>query len=85
MGMAEHSSTSSICDEDDSTKSQQNDLKTQQGESFNYDDILEHVGQLGQYQLRTFLWLCVPAFFPGMVVMSYTFTGAVPDYRWIIR
>lgn len=85
MGMAEHSSTNSICDEDDSTKSQQNDLKTQQGESFNYDDILEHVGQLGQYQLRTFLWLCVPAFFPGMVVMSYTFTGAVPDYRCFVE
>lgn len=80
--MAENSSTNSISEEEDSTKSQRNEVKTQEGgETFNYDNILEHVGQLGQYQLRTFLWLCVPAFFPGIVVMSYTFTGGVPDYR----
>lgn len=48
---------------------------------FDYDEILNHLGQLGKYQLYTFLWLCVPAFFPGIVVMSYTFTGGVPNYR----
>ena len=52
------------------------------GEPFNYDDIMElHIGQLGKFQLRSFLWLCLPALFPGLIVMSYSFTGGVPDYR----
>lgn len=47
----------------------------------NYDEILEKLGQMGKFQLRTFLWLCLPAFFPGIVIMSYTFTGGTPNYR----
>ena len=46
-----------------------------------YDEILEKLGQMGKFQLRTFLWLCLPAFFPGIVIMSYTFTGGTPNYR----
>lgn len=65
----------------DSISQKESTIDLRQGEAFNYDDILEHVGQLGKYQLRTFLLLCLPAFFPGIVVMSYTFTGAVPNYR----
>ncbi len=81
--MAEETSTKSHGEEGDSTDSSISQKKSvdSRGEAFNYDDILEHVGQLGKYQLRTFLLLCLPAFFPGIVVMSYTFTGAVPDYR----
>lgn len=51
-------------------------------EPYNYDDILEHIGQMGKFQLRICLLLCIPAIFPGMVVMSYTFTGAIPQYRY---
>lgn len=55
------------------------------GEPFNYDDIMElHIGQLGKFQLRTFFLLCVPALFPGLIAMSYTFTGAVPNYRQVL-
>ena len=50
-------------------------------EPFNYDSILEHLGQLGKFQLRCFLWLCIPATFQGAIVMSIIFTGGVPDYR----
>lgn len=57
------------------------DVEIGKGEVFNYDDILEHLGQMGKFQFRTFLWLCVPAFFPGIVVMSYNFTGGIPNYR----
>lgn len=46
-----------------------------------YDEILEKLGQMGKFQLKTFLWLCLPAFFPGIVIMSYTFTGGTPNYR----
>ena len=50
---------------------------------FDYDGILQHLGQMGKAQLSAFLWLCLPAMFPGIAVMSYTFTGAMPDYRYI--
>ena len=52
-----------------------------QGEAFNYDDILEHLGQMGRFQMRNFLWLCLPAIFPGFITMSLSFTGGVPNYR----
>ena len=52
------------------------------GEPFNYDYILEtYLGQFGKFQLRSFLWLCLPALLPGFITMSYSFTGAVPKYR----
>lgn len=47
-----------------------------------YEDILENFFKTRNLQLKTFLWLCLPAFFPGIVVMSYTFTGGTPDYRY---
>ena len=47
----------------------------------NYDEILENLGPMGKFQLRTFLWLCLPAFFPGIVIMSQTFTAAPLDFR----
>jgi len=51
-------------------------------ESFNYDAILEEIGEFGRYQLRTFIPLCFPALFFGVVIMSYTFTAAIPRYRY---
>ncbi|XP_046657878.1 organic cation transporter protein-like [Daphnia pulicaria] len=85
--MAEETSTRSNSeDSTDSISQKESTIDSRdEGEAFNYDDILEHVGQLGKYQLRTFLLLCLPAFFPGIVVMSYTFTGAVPNYRCYIE
>lgn len=54
-------------------------------EAFNYDIILDYIGQMGKYQFHTFLWLCLPAIFPGCIIMSYTFTGGMPDYRYIFE
>merc|ERR550534_3453730 len=54
-------------------------------ESFNYDAILEEIGEFGRYQLRTFIPLCFPALFFGVVIMSYTFTAAIPRYRCFIE
>ena len=51
-------------------------------EAFDYDVILEHIGGLGKFQLVTCLWLLVPALFSAVVVMSYSFTGAIPQYRY---
>ncbi|XP_059353609.1 organic cation transporter protein-like isoform X2 [Daphnia carinata] len=50
-----------------------------------YEDILEKFGKTRNLQLNTFLWLCLPAFFPGIVVMSYTFTGGTPNYRCFVE
>ena len=52
-----------------------------EGGAFNYDDILEHTGQMGKFQRRICLLLFIPAFFPGVAIMSNTFTGAIPDYK----
>ena len=49
---------------------------------FNYDDFLEHIGQVGPFQRRATLLLCWPAFFFGIIIMCSTFTGAVPRYRY---
>lgn len=50
-------------------------------EAFNYDDILEHTGQMGKFQRRTCLLLFIAAFFPSWPVMNFTFIGSVPDYK----
>ena len=49
--------------------------------SFSYDDVLEHIGQLGRYQLRTLILLLFPCLFFGPTILSYTFVGGIPQYR----
>jgi len=52
-----------------------------EGEAFNYDDILEHTGQMGKFQRRICLLLFIPALFPDLAILSNIFTGAIPDYK----
>ena len=52
-------------------------------EPFDYDAILEHVGQIGKFQLVTCITLCYPAIFTSTIVMSYAFTGFIPEYRYL--
>lgn len=56
------------------------DTKRQE-EPFNYDDILEYIGPTGKFQMRICLLMLIPTFFPGVAVMSSSFTGAPLDYR----
>ena len=49
--------------------------------SFSYDDVLEHIGQLGHYQLRTLFLLLLPCLFFGLTILSYTFLGGIHQYR----
>ena len=58
-----------------------NDPPKVEDEAFNYDIILDHIGQLGKFQLNTSLWLFVPALLSGLVLMSHSFTGAIPPFR----
>ena len=50
---------------------------------FSYDDVLEHIGHLGRYQIRTFLILLMPCFFFGLNILNYTFTAGIPQYRLV--
>lgn len=79
--MTEISSTLSSNSPDDKSTEIKLGCKLLEGEPFNYDKILEYLGQIGKFQLHTFLWLSIAAFFPGIVILSFTFTGAVPEYR----
>ncbi|KAI9559821.1 hypothetical protein GHT06_013828 [Daphnia sinensis] len=75
--------------------SQQQDRKTNNSEHeqqsgkettvFDFEDFLEKLSKTRNLQFRTFLWLCLPAFFSGIVVMSYTFTGGTPNYRCFLE
>jgi len=51
---------------------------------YDYNDVLDHIGQAGRYQMRIFLLLCIPCVFTGPLILSYSFTGAVPSYRCLI-
>jgi len=55
----------------------------EQESAFSYDEVLEHIGELGAYQLRTFFALLMPCFFFGLMIMCYTFTAGIPQYRSI--
>ena len=59
-----------------------NDRRKSEEEAFNYDTILDHIGQMGKYQLQTCLWLSFPALFSAVGVMCYSFIGAMPQYRY---
>ena len=50
-------------------------------EAFNYDDILEHIGQMGPSQLCVCLLLFIPCIMPGAAVLTSTFTGFIPHYE----
>lgn len=63
-------------DEDDG-----NNEQGEQQQQYDFDEILQHLGQFGRSQLQSFLWLCFPAMFTAIAIMSYIFTGKVPQYR----
>ncbi|GFO07325.1 organic cation transporter protein [Plakobranchus ocellatus] len=46
-----------------------------------YDDILQHVGQIGPYQRRAFLLFCVPLTLYSMIMMGSVLTWIEPPHR----
>ena len=57
------------------------DENNHEEEAFNYDVILNYIGQMGRYQRTTCLGLCLPVMFSAVVVLSFSFTGGIPHYR----
>lgn len=49
-----------------------------------FDDMLEELGEMGRFQLTTYLLVCLPVFFAAANSLSYVFTAGVPKYRYII-
>ncbi|KAK3766833.1 hypothetical protein RRG08_051977 [Elysia crispata] len=49
--------------------------------SMRYDDILEEVGQIGPYQRRVFILLCVPLAIVAATIMSTVFILTEPVFR----
>lgn len=45
------------------------------------DDIYKEVGEFGPYQLAMFCLIGITAFIPAIVGYSFSFYGAVPDFR----
>lgn len=48
-----------------------------------FDEVLEELGELGNYQLTNYILICLPVFFSAANSLSYVFVAGVPDYRWI--
>lgn len=49
-----------------------------------FDDMLEEIGELGKFQITTYILVCIPVFFSAANSLSYVFTAGVPNYRCFI-
>ena len=45
-----------------------------------FDDILEHIGVFGPYQLRMYLVLCIRPFISALITFSYVFLTGSSDH-----
>lgn len=43
--------------------------------------MLEELGEMGKFQIRTYILVCLPVLFAGANSLSYVFTAGVPNYR----
>ncbi|KAF5303034.1 hypothetical protein FQR65_LT08363 [Abscondita terminalis] len=62
------------------TKTEYRKIKT----NMDFDDMLEELGELGRYQIVTYLLVCMPVLFGAINSLTYVFTAGVPDYRCLI-
>ncbi|KAJ8912268.1 hypothetical protein NQ315_008859 [Exocentrus adspersus] len=49
-----------------------------------FDDMLEELGELGKFQIYTYILVCLPVIFAAANSLSYVFTAGVPNYRCFI-
>ncbi|XP_074033252.1 organic cation transporter protein-like isoform X2 [Leptinotarsa decemlineata] len=52
--------------------------------SVDLDDVLEELGELGTFQILTYVLISLPVLFCAAGGMSYVFTAGVPEYRCFI-
>ncbi|XP_074033259.1 organic cation transporter protein isoform X3 [Leptinotarsa decemlineata] len=58
--------------------------ETMRRRSVNFDDVLEELGELGTFQIFTYILICLPVLFGASSSLSYVFTAGVPEYRCFI-
>lgn len=49
--------------------------------TMDFDEVLEEIGELGRYQITTYLLICLPVLFSAANSLTYVFTAGVPNYR----
>ncbi|GLV48574.1 uncharacterized protein CBL_06013 [Carabus blaptoides fortunei] len=49
-----------------------------------FDDMLIELGELGKFQVITYLLVCLPVLFAAANSLSYVFTAGIPKYRCYI-
>ncbi|KAJ8969980.1 hypothetical protein NQ317_007027 [Molorchus minor] len=49
-----------------------------------FDDMLEELGELGKFQVYTYILICLPVLFAAANSLSYVFTAGIPEYRCYI-
>ncbi|CAG9822517.1 unnamed protein product [Phaedon cochleariae] len=49
-----------------------------------FDDMLEELGELGRFQIFTYILVCFPVLFAASNSLSYVFTAGIPNYRCFI-
>ncbi|GFG40420.1 hypothetical protein Cfor_01589 [Coptotermes formosanus] len=52
--------------------------------TMDFDEVLEEIGELGRYQITTYLLICLPVLFSAANSLTYVFTAGVPNYRCLV-
>nr|XP_022903983.1 organic cation transporter protein-like [Onthophagus taurus] len=49
-----------------------------------FDDILLELGEMGAYQIKIYLLICLPIIFSAANSLTYVFVAGIPNYRCLI-
>ncbi|KAK4879029.1 hypothetical protein RN001_007175 [Aquatica leii] len=52
--------------------------------AMDFDDMLVELGELGRFQIVTYVLVCLPVLFGAINSLTYVFTAGVPKYRCVI-
>ena len=55
------------------------------GVGVDYDEVLDHVGQLGHFQRKIFLWLALASAAAGLGVVAFAFTGGAALNKRVLQ
>ena len=53
-------------------------------DAFNCDVIFTKLGKFGRLQRKFWMCMAFTIIFPASAILVYTFTGNVPQYRWVL-
>ncbi|XP_059224881.1 organic cation transporter protein [Stomoxys calcitrans] len=54
------------------------------GNTMDFDQVLEEIGEFGRYQKTNYLLICLPVMFAAANSLSYVFTAGTPAYRCLV-